>query len=449
MRYEDDGSGSREVRGRIRVQTSAGLPTAGQLVFEYNAVDEKVEIRSVRVLKPDGSVVAAGPDAVQDLNAPKTSEAPMYTDARQKHVTVPGLSVGDAVEYNIFVTSKPLLPGQFWQIWNFERRIVALDEQLDLNVPANRVLKIKSSQGIETSTHLEGDRRLYHYSTSNLKTPPPIDIFKDFKFDVIQLLQGPRPPPPPRVMFSTFQDWTSIADWYAQLERDRRIPTAEIRTQADEIARGRQSDEDKAAALYYWVSQNIRYVSLSFGVGRYQPHSAAEVLANRYGDCKDKTTLLEAMLEAEGLRAQPVLANLVADIDPEIPNPLQFDHVITFLPLGSKESWLDTTLSVGPFGYLPPQLRGKQVLLVYAIPSSALRKTPQDFPFTVEYRIGVDGTVDGLGTMDATVELQTRGDLEVLIRILNAHLSKEQLAKTADTVLARANRFLYGSVQYK
>jgi len=448
MRYEDDGSGSREMRGRIRVQTSAGLSTAGQLVFEYNAVDEKVEIRSVRVLKPDGSVVAAGPDAVQDLNAPVTSEAPMYTDARQKHVTVPGLSVGDAVEYNVFITSKPLLPGQFWQIWNFERRIVALDEQLDLNVPANRGLKIKSSQGIEASTHLEGDRRLYHYSTSNLKTPPPIDIFKDFKFDVIQLLQGPRPPPPPRVMFSTFQDWTSIAEWYAQLERDRRIPTAEIRAQADEIARGRQSDEDKAAALYYWVSQNIRYVSLSFGVGRYQPHSAAEVLANRYGDCKDKTTLLEAMLEAEGLRAQPALASLVADIDPEIPNPLQFDHLITFLPLGSKESWLDTTLGVGPFGYLPPQLRGKQVLLVYAIPSSALQKTPQDFPFTVEYRIGVDGTVDGLGTMDATVELQTRGDLEVLIRILNAHLSQEQFAKTADTVLARTNKFLYDSVHY-
>ena len=138
-------------------------------------------------------------------------------------------------------------------------------------------------------------------------------------------------------------------------------PTAEIRAQADEIARGRQSDEDKAAALYYWVSQNIRYVSLSFGVGRYQPHSAAEVLANRYGDCKDKTTLLEAMLDAEGLHAQPALANLVADIDPEIPNPLQFDHVITFLPLGSKESWLDTTLGVGPFGYLLNQLRGKRV----------------------------------------------------------------------------------------
>jgi hypothetical protein len=305
MRYEDDGSGTRETVARVRVQTQAGLTPAGQLVFEYNALDEQVEIRSVRVLKPDGSVVTAGAEGVQDLSAPITREAPMYTDARQKHVTVPGLSIGDVVEYDVLTTSKPLLPGQFWQVWNFERRMIALDEQLDLNVPASRALKIKSSEGVEASTHLEGDRRLYHHSTSNLKTPPPIDIFKDFKFDVIRLLEGPRPPSPSRVMFSTFQNWAAVADWYAQLERDRRVPTAEIRAKAEEIAKGLHSDRDKAAALYYWVSQNIRYVSLSFGVGRYQPHPAADVLTNRYGDCKDKTTLLEAMLEGGRVTSPP------------------------------------------------------------------------------------------------------------------------------------------------
>jgi tetratricopeptide (TPR) repeat protein len=448
MRYEDDGSGSREVRARLRVQTSAGLSPGGQLVFEYNAVDEQVEIRDVRVLKSDGSIVTAGPETVQDLSAPITREAPMYTDARQKHVTVPGVSVGDVVEYDVVTTSKALLPGQFWQIWNFERRIIALDEQLDLNVPQSRALKIKSSAGIESSSHVEGDRRLYHYATSNLKTPPPIDIFKDFKFDVIKLLEGPRHPPPPRVMFSTFQNWTAIADWYAQLERDRRVPTDEIRVKAGEIVRDLKSEEDKAAALYYWVSQNIRYVSLSFGLGRYQPHPAAEVLTNRYGDCKDKTTLLEAMLEVVGLHAQPVLANLAADVDPEIPNPLQFDHVFVLLPIGPKKIWLDATVGVAPFGYLAPQSRGKESLVVYTSPSSALQKTPEDFPFTVEYRISVDGKIDALGTMDATVELQTRSDLEVLIRILNNLVSQDQLAKTADTLLARTNKFLYDSVQY-
>jgi hypothetical protein len=424
MRYENDGSGSREVRARLRVQTPAGLSSAGQLIFQYNAVDEQVEIRSVRVLKSDGNVVAAGPEAVQDLSAPVTREAPMYTDARQKHVTVPGLAVGDVVEYDVVTNAKPLLQGQFWQIWNFDQRTIALDEQLDLNVPNDRAVKIKSSEGIEPSTRVEGERRLYHWATANLKVPPPVDIFKEFKFDVIKLLEGERPPAAPRVMFSTFQSWTEVADWYAELERGRRIPAPEVRAKADEIVLGQKTDEAKARALYYWVSQNIRYVSLSFGVGRYQPHPAAEILTNRYGDCKDKTTLLEAMLEAEGLHAHAVLANSIMDVDPDVPNPLQFDHAYTFLQVDGKDTWLDSTLGVGPFGYLAPQLRGKEALVVSGAKAADLRQTPLDFPFTVEYRIGVDGSVDANGALDSTVELQTRGDLEVLIRLLNNHLSQ-------------------------
>jgi tetratricopeptide (TPR) repeat protein len=448
MRYENDGSGTREVRARLRVQTPAGLNSAGQLIFQYNALDEQVEIRSVQVLKPGGTIVRAGPESVQDLSAPVAREAPMYTDARQKHVTVPGLAVGDVVEYDVVINAKPLLAGQFWHIWNFEQRTIALDEQLDLNVPTNRAVKIKSSEGIEPSSHGEEDRTLYHWATSNLKTPPPVDIFKDFKFDVVKLLGGERPPPTPRVMFSTFQSWTEVADWYAELERERRVPTPEVRAKADEIARGQRSDGAKAQALYYWVSQNIRYVSLSFGVGRYQPHPAAEVLSNRYGDCKDKTTLLEAMLEAEGLHAHAVLANSIVDVDPDVPNPLQFDHAYTFLQVAGKDTWLDSTLGVGPFGYLSPQLRGKESLVVSETHSADLRETPQEFPFTVEYRVAVNGTVDANGTLDSTVELQTRGDLEVLIRLLNNHLSQEQLDKSADSVLARTNKFLYDSVHY-
>jgi hypothetical protein len=447
MRYENDGSGTREVRARIRVQTPAGLNSAGQLIFQFNSVNEQVEIRSVRVLKSDGNVVAAGLETVQDLTAPVAREAPMYTDARQKHVTVPGLAVGDVIEYDVVTNAQPLLPGQFWQIWYFDQTAIALDEQLDLNLPANRAVKIKSSEGMEPSSHVEGDRRFYHWATSNLKTPP-LDIFKDFKFDVVKLLGGVRPPPAPRVMISTFQNWADVADWYAELERDRRVPTPEIRAKADEIARGQRSDEAKAQALFYWVSQNIRYVSLSFGVGRYQPHPAAEVLSNRYGDCKDKTTLLEAMLEAEGLHAHAVLANSIVDVDPDVPNPLQFDHAYTFLQLAGKDIWLDSTLGVGPFGYLAPQLRGKEALMVSGVHTADLRQTPQDFPFTVEYRVGVNGTVDANGTLDSRVELQTRGDLEVLIRLLSNHLSQEQLDKSADSVLATTNKFLYDSVHY-
>jgi len=75
MRYENDGSGVRELRSRIRVQTNAVLTAAGQLVFQYNALDEEMIVKGVQVLKKDGSVVIAGAEAVQDLSAPVTQLA--------------------------------------------------------------------------------------------------------------------------------------------------------------------------------------------------------------------------------------------------------------------------------------------------------------------------------------------------------------------------------------
>lgn len=448
MRYENDGTGSREVQARLRVQTTAGLTSAGQLLFPYNAYNETMEVRSVRVLRKDGSVAVAGPEAVQDLSAPVTQGAPVYTDVRQKHVTVPGVSVGDTVEYDVVVQEKPLVAGQFWHIWIFPDNVVTLDAKCELNVPKDRALKMRNPEGIEPSISVEGDRRVYRWATSNFKTPAPVDIFKNFKFDVTALLEGVRPEPGHRLIFSTFQNWSEVASWYAELERERRVPTNEVREKAHEITRGLKSDEEKATALYYWVSENIRYVSLSFGMGHYQPHAAAEVLQNRYGDCKDKVTLLEAMLEAEGVHADPVLVGATAQIDPEVPTPIQFDHVITFTQISGKKHWLDSTIGVAPYGYLLPQLRGSEALVATRTAGS-LQKLPTELPFFREYHLGISGEMDSQGTFNGEVELQTRGDLEVLIRLINNRVSPEQMAKTADEILARTNRFLYGTVQYR
>jgi tetratricopeptide (TPR) repeat protein len=196
---------------------------------------------------------------------------------------------------------------------------------------------------------------------------------------------------------------------------------------ADEIVRGQNTDIEKVRALYEWVSRNIRYVSLSFGVGRYQPHSAAEVLQNRYGDCKDKATLLEALFEAEGFHGVPVLINSKGDIDPDVPTPLQFDHAFTFLSLGGHDYWLDSTLGVGPFGYLLPQLRGEGALLAAGNGKSVLRKTPEDLPYTSLYQLDVDGSMDENKNLDVKLGLDTRSDLEVLLRIAFREMSRGQL----------------------
>ncbi|HXZ13640.1 MAG TPA: DUF3857 domain-containing protein [Candidatus Sulfotelmatobacter sp.] len=418
MQYESDGTGSREIRARLRVQSPSGLTKAGNLVFNYGAANEKIEIRSVRVVKPDGKVVTAGPDAVQDLSAPIAREAPMYSDAREKHVTVPGVAVGDAIEYDVITTVfQPLMAGQFWQAWNFISDAICLDEQVDLNVPSDRKLKLKSPPGIEPRIREEGSRRLYHWSASNLELPVVRPPLKDFKFDVKALLEGMRPPPPRQITFSTFQSWDEIGQWYLQLERDRRIPTPEIRAEADEIVRGRKDEAEKIQALYAWVSRSIRYVSLSFGVGRYQPHSALEVMQNRYGDCKDKATLLEAFLEAEGLHADPALVNSRAEIDPDVPSPIQFDHVITRVKSDSHEYWMDSTIGVAPFGYLLPQLRGKSALVARSDSLSGLTKTPEALPGPTIYKFDVQGEFTEDGHLDMALAFDTRGDLEVLLRL--------------------------------
>ena len=135
-RFEADGTGRKEITARIRVQSEAGVQQWGQLQEGYNSANERVEIPYVRVLKEDGTVVKAGDDAVQDLSAPIEREAPVYTDYRQKHITVPGLRPGEVLEYDmVTVIHTPLAAGQFWAEYEFDKSNIALDETLDVDVP--------------------------------------------------------------------------------------------------------------------------------------------------------------------------------------------------------------------------------------------------------------------------------------------------------------------------
>jgi TonB family protein len=431
MRYENDGTGTLEIKARIKVQSGACIERAGQLVFNYNSANERLDIVRIQVTKPDGRTVNSGPDAVQDLSAPVALQAPMYSDARQKHVTVAGLSVGDTVEYDVITTTvKPLTPGQFWQTWKFADDAPCLDEQVELNVPRNRLLKMKSPQDVAPVSRAEGDRQIYVWkTTTDHAAESPLPGFANTKgFDPTALLRGAQTLPSRKVSFSTFENWTQVGLWYSQLEHERRVPSAEVKTQADEIAKDATSDLAKAQALYQWVARNIRYVSLSFGVGRYQPHYAAEVLTNRYGDCKDKATLLDALLDAEGIHSSTALINSKLDVDPDVPAPSQFDHAISFVSIGGKDIWLDSTAQVAPFQYLLPQLRGKDALVVLSEHGAELRRTPADLQFPKYYRLDVDGSATNR-KVDLRLAFEIRGDLEVVARSAMLSLPISQLTE--------------------
>ena len=113
-------------------------------------------------------------------------------------------------------------------------------------------------------------------------------------------------------------------------------------------------------------------------LGRYQPHAASEVLANAYGDCKDKNTLLAALFAAQGFESTSVLIGSQHVLDPDIPSPSQFDHVITRVNVNGQEVWLDSTNGVAPFQMLSFPLRNKEALAVAPGGASALVRTPAE-----------------------------------------------------------------------
>ena len=351
-RFENDGTGRREISARIKIQSEAGVEQWGQLITGYNSANERVEIPYVRVLKANGSTVAAQPDAVQDLSIPLEKEAPVYTDYRQKHITVPGLRPGDELEYDfVTITHTPLAPQQFWMEHYFAQSGTVLDEQLELDVPKDRKIKLKTKPGTDPKITEANGRRVYQWTSSH------VDKDEDEKKKDKDKKPKKKEPEPPAVQMTTFESWEQMGRWYGSLEKDRRQPNAEIRAKAAELTKGKTTDLEKVEALYDYVAPNFRYISLSFGVGRFQPHAAADVLHNEYGDCKDKHTLLASLLEAAGYHASSVLINSSRKLDPDVPSPSQFDHVFTMLPLGNQEIWMDSTTEVAPFRLLASVLR--------------------------------------------------------------------------------------------
>ena len=420
--YDADGSGSREATIAMRVQSQAGVQELAVLTFRYTSYNETVEVDYVRVRKPDGTVVVTPVSNVQDMPAEVTRSAPMYSDVHEKHVAVKALGVGDVLEYVVrYRTVMPQVPGQFWYEYNFAKRHIAKDEELEISVPRDKYVKVESPD-YPPQIKDEGARRLYTWKTSNLTVKNREDML------------NARTASAPSVQVTTFRDWAEVGSWYEQLQRPQMAVTPQIQAKAAELTKGLANDEDKIRAIYNYVSTGFHYVSLSFGIGRYQPHAAEDVLENEYGDCKDKHTLLATLLKAAGLDAWPALINSSRKIDPAVPSPGQFDHVITAVPRGFSIIWLDTTPEVSPFGFLTANLRDRKALVIQTEMAASLIRTESQPPFPSLQTFSADGTLSAGGTLTATIQQSARGDAEVMYRIVFRDTAPAQWKELAQRI---------------
>jgi Domain of Unknown Function with PDB structure (DUF3857)/Transglutaminase-like superfamily len=404
IRMEADGTGTRETTARVRVLADAGVKEMAVLAFTYTASNQQVDIGYVRVKKPDGTVVVTPDYNAQDMPADVSRLAPMYSDIHQKHVTVKGLGVGDTLEYQVTLrTVKPELPGQFWLEYSFEKNVILLDEQLDLDVPAGKPVTVASAD-VRPQITTSGDRKLYHWVSANTAHPDPDAPPKSEKKWK------------PSVQVTTFANWEQIGAWYAGLQKDSVVVTPAIQAKAAELTKGLTTDDQKLQAIFNEVALHIHYVGLEFGIGRYQPHVADDVLSNEYGDCKDKHTLLATLLKASGIEAWPVLISSGRELDPATPSPAQFDHVITLVPLNGKLLWMDSTEEISPVGTLMGSLRDKQTLAIPTGKAAYLERTPADLPYLTSARFEATGKLSDQGQFTGHLAQSYHGDAELLMR---------------------------------
>jgi tetratricopeptide (TPR) repeat protein/transglutaminase-like putative cysteine protease len=413
-KFENDGTAVRVDSARVRIQSEAGVQQYGVLTFSYASATGTFEIGYVRVHKPDGSVVETPPESVQDMSAQITREAPFYSDLHEKHVAVKGLSVGDVIEFQTKEnTTKPLAPGQFWTSYEFTADQIVLDEQLEISVPRDRVIKVKSAK-IQPAISEAAGYRVYTWHSKSLQHKDESNKKRQAFEDLWKLARGRRAQPD--VQISSFTSWEDVGRWYGGLQEERVRPTPEVTAKATELTKNAANDDAKMRALYSYVSTQFHYIGIAFGVGRYQPHGAETVLENQYGDCKDKHTLLASLLAAAGIPAYPALISTKHEVDADVPSPGQFDHVITVVPRDGGLVWLDSTAEVGPYQFLVGPLRDKHALAVWKDKPAALVSTPTDLPYESKQTFDMDAKLSDAATLEATASYSARGDVEYYLR---------------------------------
>lgn len=375
-----------EETAEYRIGTRAAAEELAQQRVSVNEHFRELQIIEAVTLKADGRRLPVPADKIMTKASSDDGEALFDADETIRIIIFPDVAPGDRTRYVVrYRAKKPSLPG------GFELGHVAAPSHryseytVTLDAPVGMRLHT-ASKGFE-HREVRGAKRVRHEWAL---TPLP---YRPSEPEAVSLEDRG-----PYLRVSSFADLAAAGAAFCGRAEPRSAVTPAIMRQADDITRGKTGRRDQARAIFDWVASNIRYVAITRGAGGMVPHTAGSILENRYGDCKDHTTLMRALLAAKGIKSEYASIN----DDPvyktyEIPYQ-GFDHVILYLP--EFDLYADPTPSYSTFERLPYYLADKPVLrcgygsavLSRVPPSSAEHDT---LTVTGNLRIGSDGRANG------------------------------------------------------
>jgi hypothetical protein len=404
-----DGSVSVHHKSIVKVlDPQRGKAKFADVHVPFDADRETLVLHVARTVNADGVPHSASPDEIGDIVPPELADAQIYASARERVISFPAVDTGSIVELEYTRTTKPGAdaPGGgelALARWDpIGSRIVTITTPA--TAPAPR-LAVLGTDAKPTESNGNGTRT-YTYAIADLPD---------------RHAEGGAPPDAttlPRLLYGFQPDWKAalapIADRFLAVAVPA-APNAAIQTEADELVAGVPPTDTaaRAAKLYAFVALDIRTIELPLGTAGYEPHAPAVVLANRYGDPRDKVALLLALAAAEGISGTPVLVRARhVRVDPSVPTVAQFDYIIGKLSIDGKDTWIDPSESTGRFGFAPagednlvlPVVRGGAELGARPVlpPDTSVSHT------TAKLALTADGTLDAHYTYQLTGEFATQ-----------------------------------------
>jgi len=313
----------------------------------------------------------------------------LVTDLKLRSLAIPAGEPGNIVGYEIQYDARPYVLEDYWQ---FQREIPVKEARYTLQMPSGWEYKAAWLNHPKTEPNATGGNQ-WQWIVTDLpairseKAMPPV---RGFAGRMVVSFLGPG-----ATQRKGFLTWDDMGKWQAGLASGRRDATPEISEKVSRLMTGRTTLQQKMQGIAEFMQKDIRYVAIELGIGGFQPHSASDVFSHRYGDCKDKATLMSAMLKQSGIDSYYVIINTSRGaVGPETPPMVfLFNHVILAIKLPedvqdsryqavlnhSKLGRLlifDPTNEKTPIGQLSGYLQGNYALLVTP-EGGELVETPQ------------------------------------------------------------------------
>jgi tetratricopeptide (TPR) repeat protein len=342
LTVHQDATAEKLVTVRVKILGGSALRSMGQQTLGYHEGSQSLDIVEAYTEKLDGRKIQVNPASIMTRDAASGLALVYLHDLKTRTIIFPDLAIGDAIVFTYRLVEKTTaFPGHFYDMWTFPREVPYGETRVQIVAPKDSPLKVATSgEELERQT-VEDGNTIHHLITYH----PKLRVFAEPG-------QTSALDRDPRILISTFRNYEDLGrSWMADSGSHAQV-TPEIVALAEEITNGIAGKRAQAEAIDRWVKTNIRYVAVLLNAAAgVVPHETAEILKNRYGDCKDHAALMSALLAAKHIASELVLIEAGNSYTrPELATPAFGNHMIIYLPdFGLYD---DPTVSAAAFGVL-------------------------------------------------------------------------------------------------